>query len=85
MRSAPGLKVRLECFSIASRPWVLVSPGLFSDLRIDGPFGYDVALSPAAATKKGFAGSEVAGQADLILFPSIEAGNATVKAWKLHG
>lgn len=52
---------------------------------VDGPFGYDVALSPAAAEKKGFAASPVAGQADLILFPSIEAGNATVKAWKLHG
>lgn len=54
-------------------------------LLIDGPFGYDVALSPAAAAKKGFASSQVAGQADLILFPTIEAGNATVKAWKLHG
>lgn len=52
---------------------------------VDGPFGYDVALSPAAAAKKGFGASPVAGQADLILFPSIEAGNATVKAWKLHG
>ncbi|MEH7829811.1 phosphate acyltransferase [Gemmobacter denitrificans] len=52
---------------------------------VDGPFGYDVALSSAAAAKKGFAASLVAGQADLILFPSIEAGNATVKAWKLHG
>jgi phosphate butyryltransferase len=52
---------------------------------VDGPFGYDVALSPASAMKKGFSGSPVAGQADLILFPSIEAGNATVKAWKLHG
>ena len=24
------------------------------------------------------------GRADLVLFPSLEAGNATVKAWKLH-
>jgi len=52
---------------------------------VDGPFGYDVAVSPAAAAKKGFCTSPVAGRADLILFPSIEAGNATVKAWKLHG
>jgi phosphate butyryltransferase len=52
---------------------------------VDGPFGYDVAFSPAAAEKKGFAASPVAGHADLILFPSIESGNATVKAWKLHG
>jgi phosphate butyryltransferase len=54
-------------------------------VMVDGPFGYDVALSPASAMKKGFTDSPVAGQADLILFPSIESGNATVKAWKLHG
>lgn len=59
--------------------------GAFPGALVDGPFGYDVALSPAAAAKKGLAASAVAGQADLILFPSIEAGNATVKAWKLHG
>ena len=51
---------------------------------VAGPFGYDVALSPAAARAKGLLDCPVAGRADLILFPSIEAGNATVKAWKLH-
>lgn len=59
--------------------------GLLGAVLLDGPFGYDVALSPQAAAKKGLCASPVAGQADLILFPSIEAGNATVKAWKLHG
>jgi phosphate butyryltransferase len=59
--------------------------GLLGQVLLDGPFGYDVALSPQAAVKKGLGASPVAGQADLILFPSIEAGNATVKAWKLHG
>ncbi len=59
--------------------------GELGPVLVDGPFGYDVALSPDAAAKKGLAGSAVAGRADLILFPSIEAGNATVKAWKLHG
>lgn len=59
--------------------------GVLGAVLVDGPFGYDVALSPAAAVKKGFHASAVAGQADLILFPTIEAGNATVKAWKLHG
>ncbi|HVL22321.1 MAG TPA: phosphate acyltransferase, partial [Amaricoccus sp.] len=56
-------------------------PGLI----VDGPFGYDVALSPQAAAAKGLAASPVAGRADLILFPNLEAGNATLKAWKLHG
>lgn len=59
--------------------------GAMGQVLVDGPFGYDVALSPAAAAKKRLEASPVAGQADLILFPSIEAGNATVKAWKLHG
>lgn len=52
---------------------------------VAGPFGYDVALSAEAARAKGLGDCAVAGRADLILFPSIEAGNATVKAWKLHG
>ncbi|MFN0116290.1 MAG: phosphate acyltransferase [Paracoccaceae bacterium] len=59
--------------------------GTLPGLIVDGPFGYDVALSGAAAAKKGLGGSAVAGRADLILFPSLESGNATVKAWKLHG
>lgn len=59
--------------------------GALAGLIVDGPFGYDVALSARAAEAKGLQASPVAGQADLILFPSIEAGNATVKAWKLHG
>ena len=59
--------------------------GELPGLLVDGPFGYDVALSRKAAEAKGLAASAVAGQADLILFPNIESGNATVKAWKLHG
>ena len=59
--------------------------GALPGLIVDGPFGYDVALSARAAQTKGLGGSAVAGQADLILFPNIESANATVKAWKLHG
>ena len=59
--------------------------GDFGGMCVDGPFGYDVAVSDAAAQAKGLTNSQVAGRADLILFPNIEAGNATVKAWKFHG
>ena len=59
--------------------------GDFGGMCVDGPFGYDVAVSDAAAQAKGLTKSQVAGKADLILFPNIEAGNATVKAWKFHG
>ena len=59
--------------------------GAFPGMIVDGPFGYDVAISRSAAETKGFADSPVAGAADLILFPNIESANATAKAWKYHG
>lgn len=52
---------------------------------IDGPFGYDVAVSRDAARAKGLEASTVAGDADLLLFPTIEAANAVAKSWKFHG
>jgi len=46
---------------------------------VDGPFALDIAVSPEAADIKGVA-SPVAGQADLLIVPNIEAGNAVYKA-----
>jgi phosphate butyryltransferase len=59
--------------------------GLWPGAVVDGPMGYDAAISPEAARIKGLEGSLVAGCADLLLFPSIEGANAVVKAWKYHG
>lgn len=59
--------------------------GHLPDLIVDGPFGYDVAVSRDAAQRKGLAASKVAGMADLILCPDINTGNALAKSWKLHG
>ena len=46
---------------------------------LDGPFAFDVAISPEAAAIKGV-DSPVAGRADLLIMPNIEAGNAVFKA-----
>lgn len=59
--------------------------GAFPGFLIDGPFGYDVAVSKAAARAKNLGASMVAGEADLLLFQSIEAANAVAKSWKFHG
>jgi len=48
-------------------------------LAIDGPLALDVAVSPAAVAIKGL-DSPVAGQAELLLVPNIETGNALFKA-----
>jgi phosphate butyryltransferase len=47
---------------------------------VDGPFGFDNAVSPAAAKHKKIAGP-VAGQANILLVPCIEAGNIVVKSF----
>ena len=46
---------------------------------IDGPLALDNAVSPVAAAHKGIAG-EVAGRADLLIAPAIEAGNVLYKS-----
>lgn len=47
---------------------------------IDGPLAYDNAVSKASAQHKGIV-SEVAGDADLLVVPDIEAGNVLYKAF----
>ena len=53
--------------------------GVFGDAVVDGPFALDNAISEKAAGIKGIS-SEVAGNADIILVPTIEVGNALGKA-----
>ncbi|MGA9340738.1 MAG: bifunctional enoyl-CoA hydratase/phosphate acetyltransferase [Rhodanobacteraceae bacterium] len=45
---------------------------------VDGPLALDNALSPAAAATKGIV-SEVAGRADILVVPDLEAGNMLAK------
>jgi phosphotransacetylase/acyl dehydratase len=45
---------------------------------VDGPLAFDNAVSPAAAAEKGIV-SSVAGQADILLVPNLEAGNMLAK------
>jgi phosphate butyryltransferase len=46
---------------------------------VEGPLALDVALSPEACEIKGLE-SEVAGKADILVFPSVESGNVFYKA-----
>lgn len=49
------------------------------DLKIDGEFQVDAALLPEIAAKKVKVPSDVAGKANIIVFPNLEAGNIGVK------
>ncbi|MCG3209876.1 MAG: Phosphate acetyltransferase [Anaerolineae bacterium] len=49
------------------------------DLKIEGPIQYDAAVDPAVGQMK-IPGSEVAGQATVLIFPDLNTGNNTYKA-----
>lgn len=49
------------------------------EAEVEGPFAFDNAVSPEAAAIKGLSGNPVAGQADALLVPAIETGNALFK------
>jgi phosphotransacetylase len=51
---------------------------------LDGPLAFDNAISPAAAAEKGIK-SPVAGQADILLVPDLEAGNMLAKQLSFLG
>ncbi len=46
---------------------------------IDGPLSMDLAIDPEAARHKGATGRKIVGDADVLLFPDIHAGNITYK------
>jgi phosphate acetyltransferase len=49
------------------------------DLKVEGPIQYDAAVDPIVGQQK-LPGSEVAGQASVLIFPDLNTGNNTYKA-----
>lgn len=47
---------------------------------VDGPLSLDLAIDPEAALHKGATGRKIQGDADILLFPDIHAGNLVYKA-----
>ncbi len=58
--------------------------GQIKGALVDGPLALDVALSPEACATKGLR-SAVAGDADVLIFPNIETGNAFYKSATILG
>jgi phosphate butyryltransferase len=58
--------------------------GQLTGCIVDGPLALDLALSEESARHKGVV-SDVAGRADILLMPNIDAGNATLKAFTNGG
>ena len=54
--------------------------GEITDCVVDGPLSLDLAIDPEAAKHKGATGRKIQGDADILLFPDIHAGNLVYKA-----
>lgn len=53
--------------------------GKIAGCIVDGPLSMDLAIDPAAAAHKGASGRKIVGDADILLFPDIHAGNLVYK------
>ncbi|MBQ7066507.1 MAG: phosphate butyryltransferase [Lachnospiraceae bacterium] len=54
--------------------------GKITGCIVDGPLSLDLAIDPEAAKHKGAEGRKITGDADILLFPDIHAGNLVYKA-----
>lgn len=53
--------------------------GKITGCIVDGPLSMDLAIDPEAARHKGATGRRIVGDADILLFPDIHAGNLVYK------
>lgn len=70
--SRPGSVEALVIAQMAQDGWV-------SGATVEGPMSMDVAVDPEVAQSRGIA-SPVAGQADIVIVPNVDAGNVAAKA-----
>jgi len=70
----PKIKSTLDAAALCK----MAERGQIQGGLLDGPLAFDNAISPAAAAEKGIV-SPVAGQADILLVPDLEAGNMLAK------
>lgn len=70
----PAMPATLDAAALT----VMAARGQITGALVDGPLAFDNAISPDAARTKGIV-SAVAGQADILLVPDLEAGNMLAK------
>ncbi|PTR05822.1 MULTISPECIES: bifunctional enoyl-CoA hydratase/phosphate acetyltransferase [unclassified Novosphingobium] len=70
----PAMKATIEAAALCK----MAERGQITGGILDGPLAFDNAISPAAAREKGIV-SSVAGQADILVVPDLEAGNMLAK------
>ena len=71
----PKMPVTVEAAELTK----MCEEGKITGCIVDGPLSMDLAICPEAAQHKGAEGRKIVGDADILLFPDIHAGNLTYK------
>ena len=71
----PKMPVKVEADELTK----MCEEGKISGCVVDGPLSLDLAIDPEAAKHKGAEGRKIVGDADVLLFPDIHAGNLVYK------
>ncbi|MCI9066808.1 MAG: phosphate butyryltransferase [Lachnospiraceae bacterium] len=71
----PKMPVTVEAEELTK----MCEEGKISGCVVDGPLSLDLAIDPEAAKHKGAEGRKIVGDADVLLFPDIHAGNLVYK------
>lgn len=72
----PKMPVTVEAAELTK----MCEEGKIKDCIVDGPLSLDLAIDPEAAEHKGALDRKIQGDADILLFPDIHAGNLVYKA-----
>ena len=71
----PKMPVTVEAEQLTK----MCEEGKIKNCIVDGPLSFDLAYDKEAAKHKGAEGRKIVGDADILLFPDIHAGNITYK------
>ena len=71
---------KMPCTVEAEELTKMNEAGEIKDCIVDGPLSLDLAIEPQAAFHKGTTDRKIVGDADILLFPDIQAGNITYKS-----
>ena len=70
---------KMPCTVEAAELTKMCEEGKISGCIVDGPLSFDLATDAEAAAHKGAEGRKIVGDADILLFPDIHAGNLVYK------
>ena len=79
LASVEVVNPKMPCTVEAAELTRMCDEGVIKNCIVDGPLSFDLATNPEAALHKSATARKIVGDADILIFPDIHAGNITYK------